>query len=55
MKHPAELDLHDIDKMEIDELEQQNIVLSVDLANAEEKIAELEFALQECQERGDGR
>lgn len=62
MKHPAELDLHDLDKMEIDRLEQENIRLQVDLDNLRDKIGETEmalteatFALTQCQERGDGR
>lgn len=62
MKHPAELDLHDADKLEIDRLEQENIRLQVDLDNLRDKIGETEmalteatFALMQCQERGDGR
>lgn len=59
---PAELDLHDADKLEIERLEQENITLKVDLDNLRDKLGETEvalteatFALEECRDRGDGR
>lgn len=47
MKHPAEMDLHDMDKLRIDELEQQVLTLTVDLENAQDRQAECECTLEQ--------
>lgn len=47
MKHPLEMDLHDTDQLRIDELEQQVLTLSVDLENAQDRLAECECELED--------
>lgn len=47
MKHPAETDLHDLDKLRIDELERDNLVLTYDLEHAQDRLAECECALED--------
>lgn len=48
MKHPEELDLHDLDKMEIDRLEQEVLTLTYCLEHAQDRLAEVESALTEA-------
>ena len=51
MKHPTELDLHDADKLRIDELEQQVLTLSVNLDNALDTLTQCAEELKEVNGR----
>lgn len=49
MKHPEELDLHDLDKLRIAELEATITELTFDLEAAQDRISELDNQLSQCE------
>lgn len=50
MKHPEEMDLHDLDKIRIAELEATVTELTFDLEARETRISELEAQLEDCEQ-----